>query len=324
MTARDLSQASGALAATIHNLRVWGYALPVLEKLSEARIPVIILKGLPQIEDLYGGPGARRTADVDVLVPARYAAEALAVLAGAGWHPRDAATLQWLITSQGDSAAASRPWHMQSPPNPITCSIDLHFDHMPRTPKPTLDPGVWERAVRLQRDGVEFLVLNQEDQLLFLCYHFVTDRLPLHKLQDIELLLGRSAEMDWDRIARRAHQTGVTIAVYLTCRMAARHATGPVPDDWRRVTPAARLRTSVLAAVLDRYPGLMSTRFWGLVWLLAHDRPWDMRVVWRHIFFPDRVTIAADYLGHWPSWDEYLTQLGRIYLHRIRKSFGRA
>ncbi len=315
---------SRSFSAAAHNLRVWGHALPILEKLSEADIPVVILKGLPQIEDLYGDPGTRMTSDVDMLVPSRHARSTLALLVDAGWQPGSASTLRWLTSSQGVEAASSRPWHMHPPPNLTGCLIDLHFDRMTRSPKPTLDPSIWERAVRMSRDGADFLVLGREDQLLFLCYHFVTDHLPWHKLRDIEVLLGRSTELDWDYIARRARLSGVTIAVYLACRLAARDATDPVPDNWRGVTPVDRLRASVLAAMLDRRPGLAQSRYWALVWLLAHDRPWDMRTVWRHIFFPDRVTIAAEYLGRWPSRAEYLAELGRIYLRRIRKSFGRA
>ncbi len=61
---------------TTTNLAVWNTALPALRALNRRDIPVIVLKSLPQIEELYGNLDERLTLDVDLFVPADRVEEA--------------------------------------------------------------------------------------------------------------------------------------------------------------------------------------------------------------------------------------------------------
>ena len=330
MTAED-AVVSERLTRAAENLAVWSRAIPVIEELGRRGIPTIVVKSLPQVEDLYGDTAGRLSGDVDLVVPGVRAAEAMDVVAGLGWELCEQGWWDVLSSHEGrEEVAASRTWHFVRMRNGEPSLIDLHSDAMRRSPKPPLDRAIWRHATPVSRDGVEFLLLAPEDRLLFLCWHFFWDSVgggmpwPWRKLQDVELILRRGEELDWTYLAERARATGVTIFLYLACELAMSRSTAAIVPRWRdHVVPAALRRYAFFRSVLNRDPDRLGNRQRVLLWLLGHDRPLVMLPYWKEIFLPSRSRIAADYLGFWPSWPRYLAMLAEIYVHRVRNRAGR-
>jgi Uncharacterised nucleotidyltransferase len=315
------------LTYAVHNLEVWARALVVLRELAARGVPVIVLKSLPQVEDLYGHVGGRATGDVDLVVSSEHASAAIAAITAAGWALNDQRLFEILESiSDTDKFAGRRPWHFTRFTHGRPCLIDLHFDAMNPWMFPTLDRAIWHRAVPRQSDGVDFMVLGPEDRLLFLCRHFFSDswsdNIAWRSLADIELALQPEQEIDWLYLPRRARETGTTIFLYLACDLVASRVEVPVAPRWRTalVQPAAR-RYAFLWFLLIRSFERMDTRQRLIFFLLAHDRLRSVLPLWRHIFFPSRVSIAVNYLDSWPSWPMYARTMLKIYAHRLRKTF---
>jgi hypothetical protein len=325
MTA-DHARNSARLADAAENLEVWARALVVIEQLSARAIPVIVLKSLPQVEDLYGDAAGRSTGDVDLVVRAEHAREAMDLILSLGWE-LDEQRLHDILaaTAHRKDLAASRSWHFIRFKNGRPCLIDLHSDGMDPWLRPPLDRAIWNRAVAHSRDGVEFMVLGPEDRLLFLCWHFFADSasgaVAWHKLSDIELILRREHEIDRKYLAQRAGETGTSIFVHLTCDLVASHARVGILPWWRSaIAVPAPVRRAVLGLIWDLRAERMGSRQRTVFFLLAHDRLRSVLPLWLNIFLPGRARITVDYLGVWPSWYRYGIVLAKIYAQRLRKT----
>jgi hypothetical protein len=318
---------SARLAGAAENLETWARALVVIEGLAARAIPVIVLKSLPQVEDLYGDAAGRSTADVDLVVPTEHASAAMDLIISLGWELAEQ-RLHDVLAARVDRSdlAASRSWHFMRFQHGRPCLIDLHSDDMDPWLRPPLDRAIWDRAIPVSVDGVEFMVLGPEDRLLFLCWHFFADStsssVAWRKLPDIELILRREHEIDREHLARRARETGTGIFLHLACDLVTSHAQVYLSPWWRStvVVPAPR-RHALLQLAVDRFTQRMGERQRSVFFLLAHDRLRSVLPLWREMFLPNRARIAVDYLSSWPSWRQYGLVLVGIYAHRLRKTF---
>src|SRR5436309_294234 len=123
---------SPELLRAIRNLSTWAGALPVLEELNRLDIPMIVLKSLPQVEELYGSAAGRQTSDIDLVIPGERALEALRAAQNLGWRLEYHARFEAISARRGPATTARcRPWHISTGTearNFIT--IDLHTDSM--------------------------------------------------------------------------------------------------------------------------------------------------------------------------------------------------
>jgi hypothetical protein len=308
------------------NMLAWADALSALEELERLRIPTIVLKSLPQVEDLYGDARGRRSGDVDLLVHREDALATLTAIRSLGWDIL--ADRWWDVLSRrrgAASAATARPWELIRLLPGRGSIIDVHTDSMDMWPRPPLDPGIWERATPVERDGVSFLVLSPEDRLLFLCWHFFQHAIPSGfdwtKLQDIQLALSQH-DMDIPYLRRRARSTGLTIFLHLGCDIAQRRSPTPLELGWRSGVPVAHGRRYRLVRGLYLHnPDALSRRARHVLWLLSHDRPRTVGRIWRDTLVPSREMVAVDYTGSWPSWPQYVATLAGVYGHRLRETF---
>jgi hypothetical protein len=287
-------------------------------------ISFIVLKSLPQLEDLYGDIGVRSTTDIDLLVPGARAAETFDLILDQGWRVVEEHLLGLLtLHAARDSVIPSRPWHFKTSRADQPSGIDLHSDSMPEWRRPVLDREIWDRAVPKVVDGVRFLVPSWEDRLLFLCWHFLDEALfnpcvPWQKLADIEHALAQSEGIDLAYLAQRARSCGVSIAFRLTCSLAAARSSKVLPEWWQTIPVASRARLRLLEWILGPEMDRLSRRSRSLIFPLMYDRPLAGLRPWLSYVVPSRITVGDMYTGAWPSWPEYLLQLARIYVHRLR------
>lgn len=181
----------------------------VLDALTAAGIPSVVLKGPLLGERLYGADGFRFSSDLDVLIAYDHVRPALTALAALGYHT-DETKLAYALAGDHNVVLDG-----VSPP------LELHFHLFRRFGVTLHSDDFLARAVPYRtRRGRIVHVLSPEDEFLFLCIHAAAHSFArLAWLFDLKLLLGKHPAFDWDTLLWRAQAWRVTTSVVFTCAL---------------------------------------------------------------------------------------------------------
>jgi hypothetical protein len=316
----DGSQLPPSLRVAAQNLYTWTQCLPVIRALNELNIPVMVLKSLPQVEELYGNAAGRSSGDVDLLVPGSRALEAITCIQGMGWSFDRPIRFRTAVVVYGQERASQiEGWHFLSPDGAAPVIIDLHSDTARLWYKPAIDPGVWANSLQVHQDEVYFHLMCPEDRLVMLCCHSVRENLRKRTLSDVAMAI-ENAPLDWRRVANRARSCGLETTVHVICETAVLATAHASTAAWADVPglQSSWYRSRLVTFLAQRPPegfGLLAG--YGVRFLLA-DR-WQHRVtLLKDMFIPTRVEVAQAYLDHVPTVRDYWMLLPRALTKRLR------
>lgn len=196
--------------------------------------PVIPLKGPQLAALLYGDPGARQVADVDLLIRPEHLRAADRVLTARGFT-RDAAPLEQLQRCR--DVCYARPAQSDG-----EFCVDLHLQLRPYGPGDALVARVWQEG------------LTPENLLLYLCLNWMVHRWArLQPLLDIVAFLRQPRRLDWERLAATAQELEWTAGVGHCLQFAAQLAAMDAPGH-----------------EAEQFSGSSAQR-WCAEWLLGRD-----------------------------------------------------
>ncbi|MFC1548576.1 nucleotidyltransferase family protein [Candidatus Omnitrophota bacterium] len=153
----------------------------ILRPFNEAGIPVILLKGIAMLNDIYRDTNDRVLGDVDMLV-----------------KKKDFEKVKHILTSAGFSFIHGNMVNAEvyGAETPVEIYIDLHNHLMnPKSPaqKKVYDPdesGIWDNAVPVEFGGQKAYTLCIEDRIIYLCFHMLKERFSKDKwFKDLILLI---------------------------------------------------------------------------------------------------------------------------------------
>jgi hypothetical protein len=211
------------LVTTARNMLLEGGAEECLRALAAEGIPTIALKGVAYQRTIYDAPGARPTADVDLLVPNEKRRAAFAVLDRLGFEPRAAAP------GFDDADYHEIAWTGRS------VEVDLHLGLAPFARCDIDYAEVWARAQPITLGRTPALVLCPEHAAIFQALHMAIDHfgVPGVYLVDLARLLpaagdGTAAEATARRWrCLRPFATALALARAFLPRWAAGHPAPP-------------------------------------------------------------------------------------------------
>jgi hypothetical protein len=242
----------------------------LLKALSEAGMPVIVLKGAYLAEAVYPSIALRSMDDVDLLVPKSELSRAQAILLELGYGSLKREEVEsagrgrkHLEPLRKDGLAIEVHWTIVSPANPF------RIDHA----------GIWDRAPAATIAGVEVRVLCPEDTLLHLCLHMAFEhafRTGPRPLIDIaELSHSRELAIDWPALVSRAHEWRAARYAGVALSLAEEIAGASVPEGVSESLAPTRLTGRVrdmtrqrLLAAVESNPA----RFPDITVLLGDER----------------------------------------------------
>ncbi len=204
-------------------------------------VPFLVLKGPVLSDVIYAQPRMRFYRDLDLVVPRRSFAVALAALEGEGAVVVDANWPYFLehLAGQVDlSTNVDLHWHF------------LFFEWFRQTTNVRME-DVFERARTVTVDGISIRTPDPADTLIHLAVHACLEGgKRLVWLKDIEQSVVNDRP-PWDEVVERALDWRVNLLVG-TMLMRSRYAlAAPVPDDViRRLVPTGAWR--VFLGLLDR------------------------------------------------------------------------
>ncbi len=165
----EVTQAASraALATGVRNAVLLEATRRIAGACDEARVPLVLLKGIDLCERVYGNPSLRPMQDVDLLVPEPLRARAVEALSGVGFRPEEplgSGTLRRSVVLSGpppQRAHIHLHWHLAnaSYPLPYAARIDLEGFRARTLPWPGA-PG-------------QARVPSPEDLAVYLCEHLV-------------------------------------------------------------------------------------------------------------------------------------------------------
>jgi len=198
----------------------------ILAKLTASDIPVIVLKGLYLVEEIYQNAALRSMSDLDFLVKKSDIPRAIICLKELGYH----ATTYFNAEDENTDLKHVPPFTRGD-----GLFVELHWTILEEDEPFTIDTaGLWERAQPAKILGLDVLSLSLEDLLLHLSIHFTYQHQMIYGLRglyDIYLVLERNEDqVNWGTLVGRAKEWGCGRVVSLTLHMIEEFLSLSVPD----------------------------------------------------------------------------------------------
>lgn len=195
-------------------------AAAVLAALTRAAIPTLVSKGGVLGSLYYAHPGLRPMNDFDVLVPRQRAAEAMRVLAAAGWRSAMAAPERLPLAYHGACFSCDG------------LDFDLHWHLLPEACFTDADEPAWAAAEPLAINGVATLGLAPTDLLVVVCAHAAQwqPQSPVRWIADaLRIVRHPSKRIDWNRLTALAQRWHVVLHLRDTLEYLGRRWSVAVP-----------------------------------------------------------------------------------------------
>ena len=231
--------------------RIRAGALPVLARMEAEGLAPGVIKGFHTAHEYYPEPGARSTADIDVVVAPEHVPRAIEILRDAGFVSEyvyaSGAKSEWKLGDADDHVWSHEIWHARTP-----WKLDLHdglnfaaIIQVVHTRQTAVLADV------LQIDGVPLRICDPNELIAVLATHGSTE-IYLHRLlRLVELVLViRRAEslgrLDWDAVDASLGSRRTRRFAYPLLVLTEQLAPGSVPAQ-----VIARLRADTTRRIRD-------------------------------------------------------------------------
>lgn len=221
----DLREAH--LESAYKNMLIFRHAGILLSALESEDVPVIGLKGIFLLENIYNNIAARALGDIDIMVKKEDLQVAINILINLGY------TMETYFSPVDQNTDIK---HVSPMKNADGLSVEIHWTILNEEEPFAIDPdGLWDRAVPVNIAGVDVLALSPEDLVLHLCLHFAYQHhlnLGLRGLNDVtEVLQHYNKQLDWARLDVLSQKWGVGRVVWLALSLTVELLGAPVPQD---------------------------------------------------------------------------------------------
>ena len=216
----------------------------ILQHLTTAGIPVLVLKGAALAGTAYGNIALRPMADLDLLIPREFMVQVPRLLEPLGY--------QRMPGPPGHSLAYDAQFGGEIGLTKATPAgvfmLDIHWHllaHQWLHHATCIDMDtLWQAALSFEMDDLHALQFCPEDALLHICLHagFSHAYAYLLNLVDVDRAVAYFADLNWDRVLQRAHDFEVRVPTYFGLRFAHDLMKTPVPDQVLAALRPAALR----------------------------------------------------------------------------------
>jgi len=210
------------------NMRLYHQLEELMQKFSDAAVPVILLKGAHLAMFVYGNISIRPMEDIDLLV-----------------KEVDFKKAHSLLIESGYSSSGEIAWPNNLPTYFQTgkVHIDMHskLKGLPLPGRFDINE-LWARAEKVTLGATEALTLCPEDLLLHVCLHTgIQHGFENGLISCIDtgyILKHYEGRLDWEQLWSRAREWGIDRAVYLMLALTAKISGLPLPEQAKAFAPA--------------------------------------------------------------------------------------
>lgn len=224
----------------VRNHQLFNQAVPAMESLHGAGIPIMLLKGAALTLQVYGDFGLRTMRDIDVLVPTERTRAALAILQEAGWT--------FIRDKLPDDEDFLNFHHALYFKNANGHELDLHRKSLIHCMAEDADVDFWSSSEPVLVDDIPCRVMNPADQLLHVLAHGAVRNPipPIRWVADAVWILRRYPDLDWRRLIQQTEKRQLALPLRATLDYLSGIIGAPVPADVRdrlhrmQVSPESR------------------------------------------------------------------------------------
>lgn len=283
----------------------------VIEELSVRGIPVIALKGTRFAESYFGHFGARRTGDIDLLIPERYFERAGECLKDLGFS----------LTNHYYALHYHVEYSKQMSNTGAVVSVELHKSLL-RKHRANIDiQRLWQEAEPIA-NGARGLQLTLQQTVYAICIHSSKHFMAQyrHVLDVAHLIYRYGDQIDFDRLCARAKKDGtfgmVTAALYAAYKLF---------PGLKNITPlpffARRIPWYSEQTVLNAQQGVRGRKYHFhkfMYTLLTFDGPKPVYLFLKYFIFPprDQMEKELQLQNQMPQSNQLLA---KFYVQRIKK-----
>ena len=230
--------------------------LKVVKALDEAEVKVLPYKGPVLSKQLFDQPGVRESKDIDLILHRRDVAKAKAVLMGLGYQQdveMSAREERFLLESRKESSYDFKLPYASGRGKRL--KVELHW----RVPLTSSVPSdwYWNSLMPYTFEGVALQVFTLETQLIVLLAHgFRHYWESLKWLSDIDLLVRKYRDLDWDQFERQAIELGVWRVVLFGLHLSQRLLGTPLPGQVNSWIEGEHLVGSLVPGAVENMTGL--------------------------------------------------------------------
>ena len=219
----------GFLWSQSENMKRFAKVQQILQALSEANIPVIVLKGAAVASLVYPHLGCRPMGDIDLLIRKPHLDKAEEILEALGF--------------QADEQTHSKQWfrefhHHLAPyiSRDRSLTIELHHHIVPLADPVKIPINVlWDRAVQTSIANVPCRVLSPEDMIIHACHHLSASNQFLGQLRGLcdvaHIIRHYKDSLDWTMLCDHVKEFGLAKHAYYSLWLAKTCIEAPVPSD---------------------------------------------------------------------------------------------
>ena len=184
----------------------------VLARLAESGIDFMVVKGPALAHTVYPDPDMRAFNDLDLVVRERDWASMHRLLVAMGFRPEHDLPQPPPKLVPQEILYEQKYWHRKT-----GLLVEVHYDDILNAGLASRDvEGFWQRAIRVDVDGVPVKTLSLEDQLIHLCthahYHGYTR---LNWFSDIAFIVrDHAAGLDWEQLLKTVRTEEAQVGVY--------------------------------------------------------------------------------------------------------------
>ncbi len=230
-------------SAWVKNQRLLHVVKQVAETCDKEHIPLMLLKGMPLILEVYRDPGARFLGDADILIPPEHGPRIIQLLKKSGWsyaHP-------WVADNHNPVPSVFTVIKSTELVDHMGVEMDVHWNifaanhgvTLPRVfllgkmPTFAFREYFWKHTIPMTVDGVPCKRLSNEDMLIHIIVHGAegnTHR-ALRWVTDAITTIN-TLPIDWEVVIKHAEQFGFAIELKLGFAYITKHFDTPIPDSF--------------------------------------------------------------------------------------------
>jgi len=213
------------------NQQIFSVLKPIFTTLSQAKIPMMFLKGASLSLKNYDNIGLRPMVDLDLLIEEKHAIKTIKIFHKNQWKRNY--LVQKVYRYSPSFLQVFSAMSFISPDN-IECDLHWRVPLYEKNQKKGIEAELWRHSESIKWNGIEFSTPSSTEQLLHVCIHGMEyNEVPtIRWVADAMTILKTNPHIDWNHLEKIAFHHGLVLPLRETMNYLYHTFKAPIPKLW--------------------------------------------------------------------------------------------